>query len=435
MNQIEDAAKAEAAKEGSNGVEDLLGGCRLQYDIINVTTKSATGEDFQMSTLVAWPQFGFTEHRADHAVLGCHITITDDEERPGNYKKISIATDVYLIVSTWAATAFANNPECLVIMPDYEGYGSTKDRKHPYLIRDVQATQCVDAVAQACSWYVKKHKGFVNGWKISSLGYSQGGAVSAASFRKCLETPEYRKLLPNWTGAVCGDGPYDAYATVKYYCDNDRVNMPVAPLLVLKGLCEFDEEMKAAGCKLSDFMSEAYLAAGVADMIDAKTYKTDDCDKKAFDLAKSEGKMEMTDDGKLKAHSVLTQAAFDYFASNGQIVPADPTVAKKFKLLEHCLKKHSLFYKDDGSVWTPPTGAKFTFFHSKGDAVVPFANMESVMNVWGKDCPQAQFIGYDNRKTYTHVDVGTEFFLFQHKELVNQALGVSTWKSGYHEKN
>lgn len=433
LRQMEKDAEEQAARDGANGIMDIVGGARLCYDIINVTTKGADGTDIQMSTLVAWPQDGVIEHRADQVVLGCHITITDDSERPSNYKKISLATDVYLIAATWASTTLGQSPECLLVMPDYEGYGSTSDRKHPYLIRDLQARQCVDAVAQACSWYVRHHKGFVPGWTVATLGYSQGGAVAAASYRKWLDTPEYRQLMPNWVGAVCGDGPYDPYATLKYYCDNDRLDMPVAPLLVLKGLCDLDDDMKSVGGQLSDFLTADFLASGISEAVDAKKYNTNICDDKAFDYARRTGKMEMTDDGKLKARSVLRQETFDYFASNGKTLPSDPILARKIKTLEHCLKKHSLLYQADGSTWTPPADAKFTFFHSVRDAVVPYANLESVISAWGKDSRQAKYVSYTSNSNYSHLDAGTQFVLFHHKDLVNQLFGVGSWQNGVSE--
>lgn len=96
-----------------------------------------------------------------HLVLGCHATVTSDKERPSNYANLDLGTDVRIIVGHWASSNMAfelvsgmidlimDPALCLVVMPDYEGYGSTRNKPHPYLNPEIQARQCVDAAQAA----------------------------------------------------------------------------------------------------------------------------------------------------------------------------------------------------------------------------------------------------------------------------------------------
>ena len=416
IDELEEYAKQECEKAGSNNWLAMAKGYLLRYARVDIMTTSADGTKILMSTLIAWPQpkgLITWSHRADHVVLGCHCTFTDDVKRPSNFKNVSMSSDVGIIVGQWASIAIAGL-ECLVIMPDYEGYGSTKDRSHPYLNREVQARQCIDAVGQGIDWYNKKHRGMADNFKIVSVGYSQGGAVAAATYRYCLEHEDVRKTLPMWTGAVCGDGPYDPYATIVEYCNTNKLYMPVAPILMLKGLCDSDSEMKKIGAKPEDFMSAAASDCGIISSIASKdnsTYLCDMCIAGYND--KHPGSFRTGSDSNNKVYfytsDVLNQATYDYFNSKGEKLPTDQVMAEKLKTLAHCLKKNSLFYKDDNSTWMPPTDSKFTFFHSTRDEVVGYCNLQSVIDTWGKDNASCKYIPYTTN-TYRHEATGTAFF-------------------------
>ena len=63
-------------------------------------------------------------------------------------------------------------PCCLVIMPDYEGYGITADRAHPYLYQELTARQVVDAVRYGLALYNSYNlPSFEDDWQSVSLGY------------------------------------------------------------------------------------------------------------------------------------------------------------------------------------------------------------------------------------------------------------------------
>ena len=77
-------------------------------------------------------------------------------------------------------------------------------------------------------------------------------------------------------GAVCGDGPYNPLATLKRYIEMNKLFMPVAPALLLKGMVDTDKDLRAMGCTYQDFVTEKFFNTGIFDMIQCKQMTTDD---------------------------------------------------------------------------------------------------------------------------------------------------------------
>ncbi len=429
QNYADSVAEAEGANGVSGAVNSFLTYLNISYCVVNVKTTGADGSDIVMSTLLVWPKrlWPIPDPKPDHVLLGTHITIASDEERPTNFKNLSRSTDVSMMACEWAAHGlFDMTIEALVIMPDYEGYGSTFDRTHPYLNREVQAKQCADAIQRGIAWFESNKKKLEKDYKVVTCGYSQGGAVSAATYRYCLEHDICKGHLG---GAVCGDGPYDPYETLYYYCNTNEIAMPVAPTLVVKGLCDSDDEMKAAGCTPADFLTSSFIATGIIDRIAAKKYNTEGCDAAVDEYAKKHpDEFKKNSNGYYTADQILKKEVIEYML-NGTL-PTDATLAHKLETMKHCLQKNALWYAD-GGVWTPPAGAKFTFFHSKRDEVVPCSNMNSIGDKWGWSNSCCKYIEYDT-DTHTHVGTGTAFFAWYYGDYVSE-IYRNKWKAGnYH---
>ena len=388
----------------------------------------ADGKTRQMSTLVLFPCNPSYPFCADHVILGTHWTCTSDDERPSNFsnaKGLSYKTDNSNVMAG-EYVAFSNY---LVIMPDYEGYGASNNVSHPYLMREVQARQSIMSLLKGIGWFTSNKdlwsgKGLdkyslKKNYKIVFEGYSQGGAVAAATYRYFLEhkNEAWAKNLPI-IGAVCGDGPYDPFATLKYYCKTNYVDLPVAPALMLKGMCDYDPEMKAAKCTPADFCNPAFVKSGIFDAIASKKYNTDQCSEFAYKYAKEHpNEMKLLDNGGLSADQILTPATYNYFLNGKLIKGAD---YQKLSLLKKCLEKNSLFYN-----FTPPSDAHFMFFHSEGDKVVPCDNYTSVKNAWGKS--KIYGVIYNGENNDKHHEVGSIFFKHFHNLMV-YVIMANKWK-------
>lgn len=418
---------------------------RMGYAIVNYPSTSADGTSIMLSMLVCWPErIGLPDPEPNTIVIGNHVTRTRFDEVPSYFKTLASGTDVHLLATTWATAAYllpdpidgirelVGDPrEALLVMPDYEGYGATLSRTHPYLNRNVQARQSLEAALYAKEWFKKnRNKEFTDDYKTIAIGYSQGGAVSAATYRYALENGYADDL--NFVGAVCGDGPYEPEQTLRTYIKSNILSMPVSIALVLKGLCETDPDMIKVGATPKDFSTEAFYNCGIYEKIAAKMYTTDECGDCTWEYAgKNPGSFVWKDyvepDGETHKHlctnTAANKATIDYFTDG--TLPKDKTLAKKLQTLEHCLKKNGLTYSESGT-WVPPSDAKFTFFHARKDDVVPYENMDLVRVRWGYD--KARYIEY-NTDTWIHSSVGSPFFLYYS---FSEALDIleGDWKSG-----
>ena len=328
-----------------------------------------------------------------------------------------------------ALFAHAWSQNALVIVPDYEGYGSTVSSAHPYCNRELTAEQVVTGAKSGLNWFENKVKKMNNSWSSVAIGYSQGGAVAAGVLRYCQQHHENGLRLK---GAVCGDGPYDPLATLKNYIATDKLYMPVAPALLLKGMIDTDKAMKQQGCTYQDFVTEQFYQTGIFDMIQSKQKSTDDIQDALLKHSYQHGDeggfimMAKTNDGfkpyTPKNEKDASGKKYSYKLENGK--------GYNYCTVDQCFKPGVIAYFRDGNVTGDVPEAKlkalekalannaltagdfkpgegFTFFHSVGDEVVPYCNYESVRNTWGSN--HIKGVTYKSNTTL-HVATGAAFF-------------------------
>ena len=418
---------------------------------IRYKSTSVDGSTKDFSELIVYPYNRIRKNpNPKNLIIGCHCTITSNKERPTNFSKLSFRTDVSMLALKFAA----GDRNCLVVIPDYEGYGSTHGDPHPYCNRDVTAKQVVDGAKAAVAWYEKNEKKMADGWSAIPVGYSQGGAVAAGTLRYHINQTDGRGL--KMIGAVCGDGPYDPLATLKTYIEKDRLYMPVAPALLLKGAIDTNKGLKALGCTYKDFVTDDFYNTGIFDWLEKKEFTTDEIQTKLLNhSAFIPGGFTMmcwsNTDKKFMPHDIHNYAGRDWDLSNGNAKSyctvdqcfkpgviaffKDGSIKgdvpeNKLKALEQALKENSLYYGD----YVPDIGAyssggteRYTLFHSTGDEVVPVSNMESVRNKWGVNNLKA--ISYE-AGTYLHVGTGAAFYVSYVGTLVDQLLSDDKWATG-----
>ena len=406
------------------------------WTTLNYLCNTADGTQKNLSELIVWPYF-CGNWCPDQLIVGCHSTITSNEQRPSNFSNLPTAGEINMLA------LFANtfSQEALVIVPDYEGYGSTAIYPHPYCNRELTAEQVVTGVKAGLTYFTQNVTSMEDDWSGVAIGYSQGGAVAASVLRYCQEHNETSLRLK---GAVCGDGPYDPLATLKRYIEMDKMYMPVASALLLKGAVDTDPDMMALQCTYQDFVTDKFYKTGIFETIRSKSETTDQIQADLLDYSLKNGdhggfvmrvlsndgflpytQSNLVDgDGNKRTFELENGKAYNYCTVDQCLKPGviayfrDGTITgdvpeNKLKALEHALAKNAL----TAGNYVPGSG--FTFFHSIGDEVVPYCNFESVRNTWGVNNITA--LSYQSNTTL-HVATGTAFYVDYCGSLVDEIL-------------
>lgn len=329
-----------------------------------------------------------------------------------------IMTDIYAIdqiAKAWGYHDYNNN---LVILPDYEGYGLTKDRAHPYLYQELTARQCIDATRYGR--YLYEHDGSLtylrhplrSNFRCMSMGYSQGGSVAMACHRFVEQNDLVKEL--HFVGSACGDGPYDPIATLMFYVQQDLdgkgMKMPVVLPLIVKGMLDTNPYMK--GHKAEDYFRPEFLETGIMEWLAEKNLSTDGIDNQWKKYAQDNpGKKDYRN---AMMRDIMNEECYNYFTKVYNDNKSTFTSAAGVPLPQHRGLMEDLHLalasNDMTSGWNP--SHTIMLFHSKGDNVVPYVNAQKAKNSLGgkvnlEDAPN----GLD------HVDSGTDFFRGDHDVL------------------
>ncbi len=220
----------------------------------------------------------------------------------------------------------------------------------------------------------------------------------------------------------------------------DKLYMPVAPAMLLKGAIDTDPDMKALNCAYQDYVTDEFMKTGIFDMIQGKQNTTDDIQAALLEHSRLYG-----DDGGFVMRALSNDGFLPYTKSNivdGRTFELENGKGYNYCTVDQCLKPEVIAYFRDGTVsgdvpeaklkalekslaknaltadgFTPGSG--FTLFHSIGDEVVPYCNFESVRNTWGVSSIVA--LSYQSNTTL-HVATGTAFFLKYCGSLVDEIL-------------
>ena len=347
--------------------------------------------------------------RPSNVVIGCHVTITSNWECPTSYESYgnssllgfdNFSTDAGMMLF-YTRYDVLRQPCCLVILPDYEGYGNTVDRPHPYLYQELTARQCVDATRYGLALYNSKvasgdARQLENDWKTVCVGFSQGGSVSLAT-HKYIETNGLTDEL-HFAGSVCGDGPYSPVDHLLYYMTDDgttydgdnktshkagRVSMPIVMPLILKGMLDSNPYMRQYS--ITQFLQQNFLNTGVIDFIEAKKNPSRKDQYSTVDVNKEFRKIILT-----RTHNGLTihkvdslfphddgenvHGSLEYMLTPecyGDFVHLTKNEAMKNTFMKDLVK--ALESNNLTKGWTPQK--RIGFYHTTYDTVVPYVNL------------------------------------------------------------
>ena len=238
------------------------------------------------------------------------------------------------------------------------------------------------------------------------MGYSQGGSVAMATHRFIEQNGLDGEL--NFAGSVCGDGPYDPIAHVRYYItENDGLlNMPVVLPLILKGMLDSNPYMREH--KLEDYLVKDFLDTGIVqwliDKNDPTKEKTTDDITAALKALYDNGQFKniLNPDGTAYINKLMTPEVYAYFsiASNFNAMPNTRGVAQDLHL---ALESNNLTQG-----WTPRHPVKL--WHYTKDTVVPYVNAQNAKNRLGDNCTLCTPDESWYQPSWDHVGGGRVFF-------------------------
>lgn len=414
----------------------------------------AEGNTVMLSSIAACPTASDTKETRD-VVIGTHITITSNSECPSNTtmgfdeqdwgilmslaggKKIklgAVANSLFAWGSTllpsivpylWGGFGIAmevysaepSNNYNLVIMPDYEGYGSTSNRSHPYLYQELTARQVVDATRYGIELYnhAEQTKSFRHplrsNFRTMSCGYSQGGSVALATHRFVEQNGLTDEL--HFVGSICGDGPYDPISTLMYYVgrdiDNKKMSMAVVLPLIIKGMLDSNPYMKTH--KAEDYFTQEFLNTGIMNWLNNKQMTTDEIAAKWGEMAKNGETTIFDTNGKALMRDIMNEQCYNYFVNlynqyssvyttSGVPQPEHRGVMEDLHL--------ALASNDITTGWVPQHS--IMLFHSTDDTVVPYDNLKKALSGIALESDSRWIKQHVSSLGHDHVDSGTDFF-------------------------
>lgn len=325
------------------------------YRSVDYTYESVDelGKPIVLSARAVWGGYKimdyFKETRADYILLAPHYTICNDSECP---------TSGYSIEDLIMAG------DNLLIIPDYEGFGVTKDRVQPYVVHELCAQQCIDALKAGYKIYRDLSSvPLETNFTLSVAGVSQGGG-NALAVHKWLDThPDFAERW-NFDFSYCGAGPYCPRITYEKYFEQKKLVYPIVMPLTLKAMFAAYPDILGKW-KEEDCYNESYLAhkAVIDEMINSKKYTTTEINGYFFNTMYPHQGEEGIEGGKEVYLS-------DFLSDDILNMESDLT-----KALFECLDKNDLT-----TGWTPIH--PIHLYHGKGDNIVNYANSEAVMQAF-----------------------------------------------------
>ena len=310
-------------------------------------SQSPNGDSLLVSGRVYLPK----QRLLNGVVVANHYTICSDAEAPSN----TISMESVFTMKGYA-----------VIMPDYVGYGVSRNEVHPYLEWRSAAKTAVDLLN--CMPNLLDYYGYTYPHDVVVEGYSQGGAVALGVARMIEETDE------DWTvrKLYAGAGPYDPAATYLYSVEHDTMGIPAAIPLIVMGLSDAYD----LGFELENFFYEP-LVSHYAEWILSKKYTVTQINQHMGSIVMSE---------------LMTPEALDF---NHPLADM---------LYEALLWNSNVGYDLQSDAY---------FLHSVDDEIVPLINSENLI----LQMPDDENITYDIGHYGSHMEASVWFMKNVYQDL------------------
>ena len=338
----------ESALEQALGTDIQMGFRKVTY---TYTSADVKGKPITLSAVAFWLGYFvggvWNDLQPDNICLMEHYTITNDAETPTN----TFAMEMFITGNT------------LTIMPDYIGYGTTKEMPHPYLHHDVCAINSIDALTAGYDLFGDRGEcGMAKGWKLYLAGASQG-AANAIAVHKYMDTHPELATKWNFASSNCSSGPYSPVVTIDRYLTDGKVAYPVVFPLVMKTMFGSYPEIMGGFAEEMAY-AESYLAARaeIEEMIAGKKHNTAAINQVFIDKVRKTVDVNLADN-EIYLSDILSPEMLD----------KESSLCKAFY---RCLEKNDLT-----KGWTPTHPMKLHY--SPYDAVVPQENSHAILEAFG----------------------------------------------------
>ncbi len=201
----------------ARGLLESLNSYKVHQVCGTYMTTGADGEPVKVSGAVFYPKQG----RIKNVIICSHYTVTADYEVPSQ---------------TFPIEALLASLGYVVVMPDYIGYGASKDRVHPYLQAYVTAGTVID-MALAVRPFLANRKIVVDNEEVILFGYSQGGATGLFVQLMMEQSAAYKGLFKIKCN-YCGGGPYNIARTYDETVRTRTTGIPYAVPMLILGMSE-----------------------------------------------------------------------------------------------------------------------------------------------------------------------------------------------------
>jgi pimeloyl-ACP methyl ester carboxylesterase len=220
------------------------------------------------------------------------------------------------------------------VVPDYIGFGESKNVLHPYYVEEATAASVIDNLKAARELAAQKNVNFNK--RLFLAGYSQGGYATMAA-HKAIETDGLNGF--DLVASFPASGGYDVKGMQEYFFNQTTYNQPHYLAYVALSYQSFYSWSGAIG----DFFNEPY-ASKIPDLFN----------------------------GSLGADAINAQLTEQVT----QLVKSDLLqnieTASKYSYLTEAFNENSL------TDWTPK--AKMFMYHGDADTTVPYQNSVSTYN-------------------------------------------------------
>lgn len=173
------------------------------------------GQTITLSGMISWPQ----NKPAKGIILLPHFTIAAQKEAP-------------TVKGTGEEKSFQE--DFVLLMPDYIGFGASKERIHPYLHGELTAQNTIDMYLHALPVLDSLQLGIALD-SIYIVGFSQGGATAVWTLKRLEEHYADRIHVKK---CFAGSGPYDVTATYDEAVRKNRIGMPMTVPMLVQGTSE-----------------------------------------------------------------------------------------------------------------------------------------------------------------------------------------------------